>query len=288
MRAKQLRSSFLLFIAAFIWGIAFVAQSAGMEYIGPFSFVFLRNIIGAVVLLPIVIFGKDKTKAKDKRVLVISAVFSGIALGAASCLQQYGIMYTSVGKAGFLTAMYIIIVPVLSIFFGRKISVATLISVAMAVAGIYLLCIKDGFSINSGDIYEFLCAVVFSLQILIISRFSHRTNAYKFACIQFLAAAAVAFATMYIVGESFTWQQVQAARIPLAYAGVLSSGAAYTLQIIGERDLNPTAAALIMSLESCISAAAAWLILGQTMNPREIAGCVIMFAAIILVQIKND
>jgi len=158
----------------------------------------------------------------------------------------------------------------------------------MAIIGVYLLCITEGFSINKGDIFEFLCAIAFAVQILIISKYSHRVNAYRFACIQFLSAGFFALIPMFITGESFTWTQIQTGWFPLVYTGVLSSGVAYTLQIVGERDLNPAAAALIMSLESCISAISAWLILGQSLSLREIIGCVIMFAAIILVQLRRN
>ena len=286
MHSKQLRNSFLLLIAATIWGTAFVAQRSGMDYLGPFAFTFLRNMIGAAVLIPVILMSKEKSESS--KALIISGVLSGIALGLATCLQQYGMLYTSVGKAGFLTALYIIIVPVLGIFFKKKCPLVVWIAVVMAIIGVYLLCITEGFSINKGDIFEFLCAIAFAVQILIISKYSHRVNAYRFACIQFLTAGFFALIPMFIAGEGFTWAQIQMGWFPLVYTGVLSSGVAYTLQIVGERDLNPAAAALIMSLESCISAISAWLILGQSLSLREIIGCVIMFAAIILVQLRRD
>lgn len=286
MHSKQLRNSFLLLIAATIWGTAFVAQRSGMDYLGPFAFTFLRNMIGAAVLIPVILMSKEKSESS--KALIISGVLSGIALGLATCLQQYGMLYTSVGKAGFLTALYIIIVPVLGIFFRKKCPLVVWIAVVMAIIGVYLLCITEGFSINKGDIFEFLCAIAFAVQILIISKYSHRVNAYCFACIQFLTAGFFALIPMFITGESFTWAQIQTGWFPLVYTGVLSSGVAYTLQIVGERDLNPAAAALIMSLESCISAISAWLILGQSLSLREIIGCVIMFAAIILVQLRRN
>lgn len=284
--SKQLRNSLLLFIAALIWGVAFVAQSSGMDYIGPFTFTFLRNVIGAAVLLPLAIFSKEKSE--DNKTLIISAVLCGIALGVASSLQQYGIVYTTAGKAGFLTALYIIMVPIFGIFLKEKCPLTVWIAVAAAVAGVYLLCIKEGFTINRGDIFEFLCAVVFTIHIIIISKFSNKINAYRFSCIQFVTAGLVALVLMLIFNESVSWQTVKAAWLPLLYTGVMSSGVAFTLQTIGQRDLNPTVAAIIMSLESCISAIAGWIILGQTLTAREITGCAIMFAAIILAQLKRN
>lgn len=284
MLSKQIRNSLLLLIAAIIWGVAFVAQSTGMEHIGPFTFTFLRNVIGTIVLLPIAFFSKENSESR--KTLVVSAVLSGLALGVASCLQQYGMLYTSVGKAGFLTALYIIIVPILGLFFKKRCSWLTWIAVILAVIGVYFLCITENFTINKGDILEFLCAIAFAVQILIISKYSAKINAYRFACIQFMTAGLVALVPM-LFTETVTWSGVSSAMIPLLYTGVMSSGVAYTLQIIGERDLNPTVAALIMSLEACISVIAGWLILNQTLSLREISGCVIMFTAIILAQIKR-
>lgn len=183
MGTKKLRHSLLLLLTAVIWGTAFVAQSSGMDYMGPFSFTFIRNMIGAAVLIPIILLSKERSE--NGTILIISGVLSGIALGVAGCLQQYGIQYTSVGKAGFLTALYIIIVPILGIFFNKKCSLTVWIAVIIALVGVYLLCIKEDFSINRGDIYEFLCAIAFAAQIIIISKYTHRVNAYKFACIQF-------------------------------------------------------------------------------------------------------
>ena len=284
MLSKQIRNSFLLLIAALIWGVAFVAQSTGMEHIGPFTFTFLRNVIGTVVLLPIAFFSKEKSESS--KILIISAVLSGIALGIASCLQQYGMLYTSVGKAGFLTALYIIIVPIIGFFFKKKCSWLTWVAVLLAIIGVYFLCMTEEFAINKGDIYELLCAFAFSIQIMIISKYTERINAYRFACIQFFTAGLVAFFPM-LLTETIGWSGVSAAMIPLLYTGVMSSGVAYTLQIIGERDLNPTVAALIMSLESCISVLAGWILINQTLSTREIVGCVIMFISIILAQIKK-
>lgn len=285
MKSNQIRNSGLLLIAAIIWGTAFSAQSAGMAFMGPFAFTAARNFIGAAVLLPFVILSKDKSESG--RLLFISGIICGILLGLASCLQQYGLKFTTAGKAGFVTALYIIIIPIIGIFLKKKCSYLTWIAVFIALVGVYLLCMNESLTINRGDVFEFLCAFVFAAQILSVSAFSHRVNAYRFACIEFLTAGVFSVIMTILFGESVSVSSFQSAWLPVLFTGVMSSGVAYTLQIIGERDLNPTIAALIMSLEACVSVISGWLILGQSLTPREIIGCAVMFAAIILAQIKQ-
>ncbi len=274
----------MLFAAAMIWGLAFVAQTEGMNYIGPFSFTFIRNIIGAAVLLPVAIVSREKSESP--RTLVLSAAVCGIALGLASCLQQYGMLYTTPGKAGFLTALYIIIIPIAGIFLKKKCHWLTWIAAAAALVGIYLLCMNESFTLGRGDIFEILCAFTFSAQIMIISHFSGRVNVYRFAYIEFFTAGIFAAVPM-LLTETISIGAAARAWLPLLYTGVLSSGVAYTLQIIGQRGLNPTLAALIMSLESCFSVISGWIILNQALSFRELTGCIIMFAAIVLAQIRN-
>ena len=269
-----LRQSLLLLLTATIWGVAFVAQSVGMDYVGPFTFNVMRSIIGGVVLLPCIallgkINGKGNTEAakkmdgKERKTLFIGGIACGVLLCIASNLQQFGIMYTSVGKAGFITAMYIVVVPVLGIFFGKKVSGKVWCGVGIAVAGLYLLCMTEsGFSVQKGDFLLMLCALAFSLHILVIDYFSPKADGVKLSCI--LAA----------------W-------MPILYAGVMSCGVAYTLQIIGQKGMNPTVASLILSMESVVSVIAGFLILHQTLSLRELIGCVLMFAAIILVQLPD-
>lgn len=285
MKSKQIKSSLLLLLCAVIWGTAFAAQSAGMKYMGAFSFNAVRNFIGAAVLLPLVILSKEKSESG--RLLLISGVVCGVLLGTASCMQQYGLVYTSAGKAGFITALYIIIIPVTGVFTGKRCSWLTWLAVFMAVGGVYLLCMSEKLTINRGDVFVFMCAFVFAAQIMFISRFSHRVNAYRFACLEFLTAGAVSVIFMLFAKESVSLAGFNGALPSLLFLGIFSSGVAYTLQIIGERDLNPTIAALIMSLESCLSAISGWFLLGQSMTAREIAGCCVMFAAIVLAQLKQ-
>lgn len=287
---KNWKSPLLLLLTATIWGVAFVAQSVGMDYVEPFTFNGVRNLLGALVLLP-VIYGMSGKKAaavekKDTRTLWLGGVLCGLCLCVASSLQQIGIQYTTAGKAGFLTAMYIIMVPVFGLFLKKKCSPFVGISIVLATVGLYLLSIKEGFNIGKGDIYVILCAVVFSMHILVIDYFAPKCNGVKLSCIQFLVCG-VLCSVIALVMEEPTLSGILAAWLPIAYAGVMSCGVAYTLQIIGQKGMNPTVASLILSLESVISVLAGWLLLHQTLSAREIIGCAIMFAAIILAQLPT-
>ena len=287
---KNWKSPLLLLLTATIWGVAFVAQSVGMDYVEPFTFNGVRNLLGALVLLP-VIYGMSGKKVaavekKDTRTLWLGGVLCGLCLCVASSLQQIGIQYTTAGKAGFLTAMYIIMVPVFGLFLKKKCSPFVGISIVLATVGLYLLSIKEGFNIGKGDIYVILCAVVFSIHILVIDYFAPRCNGVKLSCIQFLVCG-VLCSVIALVVEEPTISGILAAWLPIAYAGVMSCGVAYTLQIIGQKGMNPTVASLILSLESVISVLAGWLLLNQTLSVKEIIGCVIMFAAIILAQLPG-
>ena len=291
----QLRNSLLLLLTATIWGAAFVAQSVSMEHIGAFTFNAARNLIGAAVLVPVIWFlncGKTAEKLSPKKcragqkTLLTGGITCGILLCAASNFQQFGIKYTTVGKAGFITACYIVIVPVLGIFLKKKCGSFIWAAVALALLGLYLLCIKDGFSIGKGDTLVLISAVLFSLHILVIDHFSPLTDGVKMSCIQFLICGILSGVPSLIL-EHPDLASLAAAWAPVLYAGVLSCGVGYTLQIVGQKGMNPTVASLILSLESCISVLAGWIILGQRLTDREILGCVIMFGAIILAQIPQ-
>ncbi len=286
----------ILLLTATIWGVAFVAQSVGMEYVGPFTFNCVRSIIGGLVLIPCIWFlnrrnqkPEHKTEEQqkhDRKILLTGGVLCGLCLFAASNFQQFGIRYTTVGKAGFITACYIVIVPVLGIFLKKKCSRLIWLSVAMAVAGLYLLCITESFSIGTGDILVLVCAFLFSLHILVIDHFSPLTDGVKMSCIQFFVCGILSGIAMLLTEQPHLTDIIQA-WLPILYAGVLSCGVAYTLQIVGQKDMNPTVASLILSLESCISVLAGWLILGQKLSGREFLGCLIMFASIILAQLPD-
>ena len=288
----SLRGSLLLLLTAAIWGFAFVAQSVGMDYVGGFTFNSVRSFIGAVVLLPVAVVVSrqdrrsktDPDKISADRLLLKGGLVCGSFLCLASNFQQFGIKYTTVGKAGFITACYIVLVPVFGLFLHRKCSPFVWIAVLMALAGLYLLCMSGGFSIASGDVLVIICAVLFAFQILAVDHYSPLVSGVKLSMIQFLVCG-IGSGIPALLFERDTFVNLPAAWAPVLYAGVLSCGVAYTLQIIGQRDLNPTVASLIMSLESCIDVLAGWLILGQSLSRREAFGCLVMFGAIILAQL---
>ena len=291
MKGGSLKSSFLLFLAAFIWGVAFVAQSVGMDYMGPFSFNGGRFILGSLVLMPIVIFRrrKDKRKGVERagaKITVTGGICCGLALCAAALCQQIGIQYTTVGKAGFITTLYIIIVPIMGIFLKKKVPGKVWIGAVIAAAGMYLLCMSEKLALSKGDTYVFICAILFSVHILVIDYFSPKADGIELSCIQFLTAGVIASVGAIIL-EQPTLSNFIAGIIPLAYAGILSSGVAYTLQVIGQKDLDPTIASLILSLESVVSMLAGWVILKQALSGRELFGCLLVFAAVILVQLPD-
>ena len=287
------KNAAILMLTAFIWGTAFVAQSVGMDYLGPFTFNGVRSLIGAAAHLPCIwllqILNKKEGTVKEegsRKDLIIGGIACGLLLFAASSLQQIGIQYTSAGKAGFITAFYIVIVPVLGIFLHKKIGWKVWIAVLLALAGLYFLCITEKFTIGKGDIFIFLCALVFSLHIMVIDHFSPMVDGVKMSCIQFLVCGIVSIPFM-VLTETPRLDAMLAGWFPLVYAGVFSCGVAYTLQIVGQKNVNPAIASLILSLESCFSVLAGWMILGERLSVRESAGCILMFAAIILAQLPD-
>lgn len=289
---QQIKSSLILLLTATIWGVAFVAQSVGMEYIGPFTFNAIRCVLGGLVLIPVILVlkkkketGAENQEKEDKKTLWAGGIGCGVILCIASNLQQFGIMEASVGKSGFFTALYIVMIPVIGIFIGKRPGIKLWFCVALAVVGMYLLCMKDGsFTIERADIMLLLCALAFSFHILVVDYFSPKVDGVKMSCIQFFVCGVLSAVGM-LFTETPDISNIQAAWLPLLYAGLLSCGVGYTLQIVGQKGINPVIASLIMSLESVISALAGWVILGQVLSPKEILGCVLMFVAIIITQI---
>lgn len=299
MKKTQMRNSLLLLLTAVIWGVAFVAQSVGMDYVGAFTFNCVRSIIGGLVLIPCIVFlknlkykemgGQGKLSVKESlqvtRVELVGGICCGVALFAASNFQQFGISYTTVGKAGFITALYVVIVPIMGLFFKKKVSFVIWISVVLSVVGLYLLCMtENSFSLAFGDLLVLICALLFSVHILVIDYFSPKGDGVIISCIQFFVSGVLSGVMMFLF-ETPRIEGILAAWMPILYAGVLSCGVAYTLQIVGQKDMNPTVASLILCLESVVSALAGWLILGQALNAREMAGCFLMFFAIVLAQL---
>lgn len=300
--SHKLKNDFMLVLTALIWGCAFVAQSVGMEYVEPFTFNSIRCLLGALVLVPL-IYVRERKKAelvkanvlqektpeekkKERRTLIIGGICCGTALTLGSSLQQMGIVYTTAGKAGFITALYILIVPILGIFIGKKVSGKVWGGVALAVVGMYLLCVKEGFSIGYGDSLVFIGAFAFSIHILVIDYFSPKVDGVKLSCIQFLVCGILCGIVMF-VSENPEPQRILQAWMPIAYAGVLSCGVAYTLQIVAQKNTDPTVASLILSLESVFAALAGWIILNEKLSVKEFFGCALVFAAIILVQLPD-
>lgn len=288
--SKRMQGNIMLLITAMIWGSAFVAQSKGMEYIGPFTFNVMRNFIGGIVLLPVIaLFSRGKKyEPEEKKQLnkntLIGGVCCGLVLFLASSFQQYGLVHTTAGKAGFITALYIVIVPLLGVFMGKRVPKIIWGCVALAIAGFWLLCIKEGFTVGLGDLMVLICALFYSVHIVTIDHFSPKVDGVKMSCIQFFTAGVVSIIPMLL------WEEPQASAImdaiwTILYAGVLSSGVAYTFQIIAQRHTEPTVATLLMSLESVFAALSGWLILNERLLPRELLGCALVFIAVILAQI---
>ncbi len=303
MKSKKYAHSLYLLLTAVIWGIAFVAQSAGGDALGPFAFNSLRNFIGAGVLLPVIflfdklkVSGKKPETREDKKRLLTGGLTCGLLLFIAGNVQQVGMyMGTSSGKAGFITACYIVLVPVLSlILFKKKSDIKLVIAVVITLVGLYLLCMSGESGFQFSDLLVLICAFVFSFHILVVDRFSPVVDGVRMSCIQFLTAGTLTLIPAFISDCNASFERVSALFaklgtaepwIPLLYAGVLSSGVAYTLQIVGQDGVNPTVASLLMSLESVFAVIGGFFILHETITIRELIGCVLMFAAIILSQL---
>lgn len=295
MKSKRLFGNTALLITALIWGSSFVAQSVGMDYVGPFTFTAARSFIGGLVLIP-VIFLMDKLRARestpppagDRRTLMVGGLLCGVVLFVASSFQQLGIAHgTSSGKAGFITALYILFVPIMGLFLKKRVRPIIWLCVTMSIYGLYLLCVTDGLgSIRRSDLLVLICSVGFSAHIQIIDYFSPRADGVRLACIQFFICGILALVPT-LIGEEPTIRSLLDAKMPILYAGVMSSGVAYTLQIIGQKYTSPTVASMIMSLESVFAVLAGIVILQQMPSPREILGCVIMFSAIVLAQLPE-
>lgn len=286
---SKIKSNLLLALAAFIWGIAFVAQSVSMDHIGPWTFTCIRNFIAAATLytlMPVLNkFTRNEEKEVDKKQMWIGGICCGIALAVASMFQQTGIIYTTVGKAGFLTALYTVIVPVLSLFLGKKSKWNVYVSVGISIVGMYFLCMNEDFSIAYGDVLVLICALMFAFHIMIVDHFVKEIDGIKLSCIQFLTAGLFCMIPMFILEKPDLTSILEAA-VPILYAGVLSSGAGYTLQIVGQKGADPSIAGMILSLESVFAALAGTILLHEVLSLRELFGCILVFGSIIFSQIQ--
>ena len=330
-RKRELRGTLMLFLTAFIWGTAFVAQKSGMDTISPVAFNGIRTLIGAVSLLPVIavmnsiakkrgdkgldgieqipdtiesgaeagMSGAEARRAnpddekKQKRLLWIGGICCGLFLMAAGNVQQIGMYWTTAGKTGFITALYVILVPIIGLFLGKKIRPIFWACVAASAVGLYLLCIpaSGGFGdVNKGDIIVFVCAILFSGHILCIDYFSPKVDGVKLSCIQFFVAGGLSCILMFVIDPALGFElpslpDIQAGWFQLCYAGIMSCSVAYTLQVVAQADVNPTLSSMILCLESVFAVLAGAVLLGEGMGAREIIGCVLMFAAILVAQI---
>lgn len=295
---QKTQGNIMLLITAIIWGSGFIAQSLGMDFVDPFTFNMTRNYLAFIVLIPVVWFfrkislkdaplSKDEQRCLNKR-SVIGGIFCGLALGIASAFQQVGISMTTAGKAGFITALYIILVPILGIFIGKKIPRIIWLCVIIAVIGFYLLCVKEGFSISTGDLLCLACAICFSFHILIIDHFSaQHTDGVMMSWIQFGVAGIFSMILTFIF-EVPTLTGIWNAKLAIIYAGCISSCVGYTLQILAQKKTDPTVASLLMSLESVFAALFGWLILHEVLSIKELIGCALVFIAVILAQLPTS
>lgn len=299
MNRQKLKGNLLLLLTSIVWGISFIAQSKGVELITPMAFNGIRSVLGGVVLLPVIFFldlGKKKkgiAVQKTDKNLIVGGLICGLCLCVASTLQTFGMVYTSPGKSGFITALYMVIVPIIGLFTGKKTRPVIWISVLIAVCGLYLMCINSEFSINQGDILTLLCAVVFSFHILAIDYFSPKVDGVKLACTQFFVCGFINLIYVFLF-EDPKLEPILDCWLSIGYSGIMSCGVAYTLQIVGQKYTDPTSASILMSLESVfatlttvILVALGWNLTGGQLTGREILGCVLMFGAILLVQLPE-
>lgn len=292
---KRFRGSVALLLAAIIWGTAFVAQSEGMNYVEPFTYNAIRTLIGGIILIPFVIGSRIKESkppyvipGPDRRMSVKGGILCGILLFAASSLQQLGITMTTAGKAGFVSALYVVIVPLLSLLFHRRLPKLMWACVAAAIAGFYLLCMTTGFHVNDGDRLMLSCAVFFALHIMVVDRFSKRyVDGTLMACVQFFTAGLMMTVCM-VLFEHPQMSSILAAKHTILYAGVMSCGVAYSLQLIGQRRTSPAIATMLMSLEAVIAALSGCMILHERMTLREVAGCTLVFGAVLFAQLLTQ
>ena len=291
---NRLAGNFALFLTALIWGLGFVAQRSGMEFIGPFTFNAVRSFLGALSLLPLILWFKYSTP--DKRTpnrkyiqrvsLVKAGLYCGLALFTAMSIQQYCMQYVGAGKAGFITALYIIIVPIISLFMGTKIAKRVIVSVVLSVIGLYLLCFQPDGNFSIYDMLLLLGAFFYGVHILVVNRFA-KVHPVKASCVQFLVVGILSLIPMFCF-ETITISGLVDCSVPLLYAGVLACGVAYSLQMFGQKHTFPVLASLILCLESVFAVIGGALILGEVMTVREIWGCVLMISAVVLANTKVE
>jgi len=289
MNSQALKADLLMFIAAVIWGFAFVAQRQGMETMGPFLFNGVRFLIGVVALSPVVWFLSKKPQKTHKaevstKKLIFAGTVAGLLLfGAISC-QQVGLQYTTAGKSGFITGLYIFFVPLIGLFFGQRTGSGTWLGATIALFGLYLLSIKEDFSIAEGDLLQLICAVFFAAHVLVIGYLAKRMDPLKISLVQYLVCGFISLFIAVVI-EVISWDMIVATTIPLLYAGIMSSGIAYTLQVVAQQHAHSSHAAIILSLEGAFAVLGGWLILDEQLPMRGLLGCALMLMGMLLSQL---
>jgi len=292
MPISRLRSDLILLLAAAIWGFAFVAQRLGMDHVGPFTFTAARFTLGCLVLIPYMVFRKrvppvrdDKSPAERKKILALE-VLVGIVLFGGISLQQYGLLFTTAGNAGFITGLYVIFVPLAGLFLGHRMKPVWWAGILLAAAGLYFLSVVPGEGINPGDIYVFGCALFWTAHVLLIGYLAPRRDPVKIAIIQYTITALLSWLVA-LCAEDIRFDDILAAAWPILYGGVLSVGVAYTLQIVAQQYAHPAYASIILSMESAFAVLGGWLMLSEPLTGRILLGCGLMLTGMIIVQRKN-
>lgn len=294
MKNRNLIGTLLLLLTSFIWGCAFVAQSDAMKHVGALTFMSSRFFLGGIVLIPFIAIKRGCSKEVSRlpfkaelKGTLFCGVFCGTLLGIASAFQQYGLIYTTVSKAGFITTLYVIFVPLFSIFLRKSVGICVWVSVVLATVGLYMLCVTEKAALSFGDILVFISSIFYALQIMAIDKYAKSKDSILVSSIQFLTIGVLTLIPALIL-ERPNFAAIMDAALPIAYAGILSSGVAYTLQVFAQKFADPPVAAITMSFESVFAVLAAAVILKERLSENEIIGCVIMFAAIILAQLPKE
>jgi drug/metabolite transporter (DMT)-like permease len=286
MKNKIYQADLMLMITAAIWGSAFVAQRVGMDHVGPLTFNGIRFALGALVLVPLMRWrnGRNQDREGTLLSLIRGGLIAGVVLFAGATLQQVGLVYTTAGKAGFITGLYVIFVPILGLFLGLRLGTGGWFGAGLATLGLYLLSVTESFTLAPGDLWVLIGAVFWAVHVLILSRLSPKLDTIKLACAQFTVCSFLSLIGA-VLTETLTPEGLKGAAIPILYGGILSVGTAYTLQVVAQKDAPAIHAAIILSLEAVFSAIFGWLILGEVMNNRGILGCVLMLTGMLIVQL---
>lgn len=286
---SAMKANLLLLLAAAIWGFAFVAQRVGMEHVGPFTFNGVRFILGSLSLLPLIFYRQAKAlpaAAKPDRSALLPGLLAGLVLFTGASLQQIGLLYTTAGKAAFITCLYIVIVPILGIFLKQQVGLGTWLSSALAIAGLYLLCVKESLAIAYGDLLQLIGALFWSVHILLIDYFAAKVDVLKLSAVQFIACGLLSLGTA-LAGETVTLAGMQGALLPILYGGFCSVGIAYTLQVVGQKYSPPAHAAIILSMETVFATLGGFWLLDERLGLRELLGCGLMLAGMLLTQLQS-